>query len=153
MCGENLIKSADKGIFEGSPPRVRGKRNMLEFPIGLFRITPACAGKTTIELDIIGASEDHPRVCGENFFFNFLTCTGAGSPPRVRGKLELDFYIWVQMRITPACAGKTSFIYDVQRVPQDHPRVCGENQLLLNLLRVLLGSPPRVRGKQTKSAI
>ena len=51
-------------------------------------------------------------------------------------------------RITPAGAGKTlkHFAHNVQR--QDHPRRCGENLYLPPPLRLDVGSPPQVRGKQ-----
>ena len=52
-----------------------------------FRITPASAGKTTID---------------EGEFLDVL-----GSPPRVREKLKGSEYDEVMSRITPACAGKT----------------------------------------------
>ena len=51
------------------------------------------------------------------------------------------------MRITPACAGKTSSAKGIVRVEKDHPRVCGENlNKMLHDLGIQ-GSPPRVRGK------
>ena len=48
VCGENrgFIKLGTDKI--GSPPRVRGKHTMRIEPNELYRITPACAGKTDI---------------------------------------------------------------------------------------------------------
>ena len=71
-----------------------------------------------------------------------------GSPPRVRGKLAQFCTPLAPSRITPACAGKTSFIMHRRRRYQDHPRVCGENLKILVFRVAALGSPPRVRGKQ-----
>ena len=33
---------------------------------------------------------------------------------------------------------------------KDHPRVCGEKRPLLKLIESIMGSPPRVRGKEMK---
>ena len=50
------------------------------------RITPAYAGKRA-ELPFAPVrSRDYPRVCGEKKWKMFLLDSGAGSPPRVRGK-------------------------------------------------------------------
>ena len=111
----------------GSPPRVRGKQSWTVTDDGQRRITPACAGKTTIWEDNYKGFKDHPRVCGENGATKNQMEWMGGSPPRVRGKLVGNGTLASMNRITPACAGKTPFIYYVQRVPQDHPRVCGEN--------------------------
>ena len=52
-----------------------------------------------------------------------------------------------EVRITPACAGKTQTYQNVKCKSWDHPRVCGKN--VRNVLRVIfgMGSPPRVREK------
>ena len=48
--------------------------------------------------------------------------------------------------ITPAHAGNT-FLFGLMPFPrQDHPRTCGEHILRRELLIVLLGSPPHMRG-------
>ena len=86
-------------------------------------------------------------MCGENQG----TCgTGReqqGSPPRVRGKLSRQVAQLANMRITPACAGKTFFAYTPTGAGKDHPRVCGENAWRRFVSFARLGSPPRVRGK------
>ena len=48
--------------------------------------------------------------------------------------------------ITPACAGKTCKHTRLILLPQDHPRVCGENACVPREYRACVGSPPRVRG-------
>ena len=49
-------------------------------------------------------------------------------------------------RITPACAGNS--IRPQGKLPayEDHPRVCGEQDMIGALDSQLEGSPPRVRG-------
>ena len=49
-------------------------------------ITPACAGKSEIEMDQQRLAEDHPRVCGEKSPQAMAKMEADGSPPRVRGK-------------------------------------------------------------------
>ena len=71
------------------------------------RITPACAGKTILQ--IVGESdiEDHPRLRGENQQ-SFMKATAVlGSPPLARGKRTHIFFALFCVGITPACAGKT----------------------------------------------
>ena len=92
-----------------------------------MRITPACAGKTRLQLLVPACPEDHPRVCGENVFSGMLICWQIGSPPRVRGKLALTLAKKKSKRITPACAGKTKRYGTAWNSHKDHPRVCGEN--------------------------
>ena len=70
----------------------------------------------------------------------------AGSPPRVRGILENKAVIVKGKRITPACAGNTKPQLVVYRHGWDHPRVCGEYPFQLLRRKLLIGSPPRVRG-------
>ena len=56
------------------------------------------------------------------------------------------------IRITPAYAGKSSTHWIMWRCRGDHPRVCGEKAVFHVLLFVMLGSPPRMRGKATGSS-
>ena len=51
--------------------------------------------------------------------------------------------------ITPACAGKRRWNFRTTRVRGDHPRVCGEKFVVLAHEVFKVGSPPRVRGKET----
>ncbi len=51
-------------------------------------------------------------------------------------------------RITPAYAGKRKPPPARPGIPADHPRVCGEKTLYRGMQRVVLGSPPRMRGKE-----
>ncbi len=87
MCGEKARSRAMPTSAIGSPPHVRGKVGVTDIAPVSPRITPACAGKSTI--------------CGE------WQQTFGGSPPHVRGK-DMDTLQTVHdARITPACAGKS----------------------------------------------
>ena len=70
-----------------------------------------------------------------------------GSPPRVRGKVEGYARDRLGHRITPACAGKSNILFVGHGVFWDHPRVCGEKPKIFGKTIEILGSPPRVRGK------
>ena len=111
----------------GSPPRMRGKVTLQDVPcdsVGItpphvrrkvskrfflgaaYRITPACAGKSSEHMRKFGTNGDHPRVCGEKLFCRQFRTFFFG--------------------ITPACAGKRCFVRFVLLVLEDHPRMCGE---------------------------
>ena len=148
MCGENPLLSASVEHGEGSPPRVRGKLFAPPETLRRFRITPACAGKTGCPGTAAPARQDHPRVCGENSRLRGVHTSRRGSPPRVRGKRNTCEPVFAFLRITPACAGKTSCFPRTPRPGRDHPRVCGENMGAKLYDYVMGGSPPRVRGKR-----
>ena len=56
------------------------------------------------------------------------------------------------MGITPADAGKTPVKQRERIQGEDHPRGCGENGEFENIFWGCLGSPPRMRGKQSFDA-
>ena len=111
------------------------------------RITPACAGKSKVELSGQRSLRDHPRVCGEKLLATFALARCSGSPPRVRGKEWFRDENLQQPGITPACAGKSRFRTQKSGEQGDHPRVCGEKSISILFAQLEEGSPPRVRGK------
>ena len=65
VCGEKGMVIFLEMKRKGSPPRVRGEARALAGDHTGWRITPACAGRSTCT-DITGGHRgDHPRVCGE----------------------------------------------------------------------------------------
>ena len=85
-CGENgTVTEWTEGEM-GSPPQVRGKRNITSTTAGTNGITPAGAGKTAQDRCFSAGYEDHPRRCGENFTELLAYRKSIGSPPQVRGK-------------------------------------------------------------------
>ena len=68
-------------------------------------------------------------MCGEQTYFSRPFGQGKGSPPRVRGTVGLRASIAKLKRITPACAGNSFSPDDTQVGIEDHPRVCGEQNL------------------------
>ena len=89
-------------------------------------ITPAYAGKSPYVLMKIHSVRDHPRLCGEKTRSTLNSQNWLGSPPPMRGKEATNETIKVGQGITPAYAGKRSSFSMLNRVEQDHPRLCGE---------------------------
>ena len=55
----------------------------------------------------MGLFEDHPRLCGEKETIKVGQVTGTGSPPPMRGKVDVGGFKIPVVRITPAYAGKS----------------------------------------------
>ena len=53
----------------------------------------------------------------------------------------------LSIRITPACAGKSSLLPIASGFVWDHPRMCGEKDHTYQQGLERMGSPPHVRGK------
>ena len=134
-------------ILSGSPPRMRGKRQNTDKTNKRTGITPADAGKTSDRYSRRRHGKDHPRGCGENRLHEGCLVVLLGSPPRMRGKLHVCGKRQQHLRITPADAGKTLYVFGLNDVGEDHPRGCGENSPFAVATRFLTGSPPRMRGK------
>ena len=131
----------------GSPPRVRGKVSAGGRDARQPGITPACAGKRSSCASTRLVARDHPRVCGEKRPCRARKMQGAGSPPRVRGKVALPAKPPELFGITPACAGKSITPSGATNRNEDHPRVCGEKYQPESMILSFAGSPLRVRGK------
>ena len=65
-CGENVSTRTPTSTASGSPPRMRGKHQLVRMAIIVCRITPAHAGKTAFIFRKYEQGTDHPRACGEN---------------------------------------------------------------------------------------
>ena len=147
VCGEKSGSSPGSIGSPGSPPRVRGKAALWRVSRPLFRITPACAGKSLGCAQGLTRAQDHPRVCGEKCQPGPRSPGWAGSPPRVRGKARSHAQLHDDAGITPACAGKRALPAPPAGGSWDHPRVCGEKRVTPSRWTQRQGSPPRVRGK------
>ena len=135
----------------GSPPRMRGKSTLP--PDGCLslrstpahagncsvlrnpgrnaapRITPARAGKRRPSHVYSQPFWDHPCLCREKICYEAPEDEKNGSPPRVRGKTVHKGLYRPALRITPACAGKSSIVPSSVLRRRDHPRLCGEKGL------------------------
>ena len=147
VCGENVANAETMSRAEGSSPRVRGKRDHHRAHRRPRRLIPACAGKTLFSGRLGIRVAAHPRVCGENAGILGMKLLAAGSSPRVRGKHRRLPQPHRERGLIPACAGKTPVGGSPMRGCRAHPRVCGENDLLITHPGPVEGSSPRVRGK------
>ena len=150
MCGKKLTDGISGLTGSGSPLHVQEKHFEDAVKICIRRITPACAGKTVFLVQMMKHHQDHTRVCGKNSRSYCSCALMAGSPPRVREKLNCLSAFIIDIRITPACAGKTKSFILFLKEAKDHPRVCGKNLVKTLLLSWIQGSPPRVREKLDK---
>ena len=151
VCGENQVLRVAVDPESGSSPRVRGKQEGAGGEPCRVGLIPACAGKTGSPASLTSGGRAHPRVCGENEGALRSVLARWGSSPRVRGKLTPITIVAIPTRLIPACAGKT--VRDRSRAAADraHPRVCGENALVVWENVEGAGSSPRVRGKPIRS--
>ena len=151
VCGEKHLVILVDILWEGSPPRMRGKASRCFCDTSPHRITPAYAGKSGIACTALCAKRDHPRVCGEKPPLQNTAAAILGSPPRMRGKAYSPCKPFPATGITPAYAGKSMCFHPYHLVRRDHPRVCGEKKLVGSPTGWHLGSPPRMRGKAIRS--
>ena len=115
---------------------------------GSLFVSPAYAGKSHRGRHQVRRNRDHPRMCGEKASAPAAPPQWQGSPPHVRGKgLVRSCSKWPK-GITPACAGKSWTAPAAASGCWDHPRMCGEKQMLSMEKDRFSGSPPHVRGKE-----
>ena len=107
VCGEKSAFTITGTCDPGSPPRMRGKGRFLPGDALRVGITPAYAGKRKLPLGVTWHTGDHPRVCGEKWFWLSTMSRVAGSPPRMRGKACSPCSSCNFHGITPAYAGKS----------------------------------------------
>ena len=134
-CGENSEETLKSGFDRGSPPHLRGKLTFTRKAVLVVGITPAPAGKTVRYRCKNAFRKDHPRTCGENYAKSLNVYTNAGSPPHLRGKLNNFTFSRRKIRITPAPAGKTVCMKQIEKLKKDHPRTCGENSFNLEQIQ------------------
>ena len=133
--------------LHGSPPHARGRLYVTKSECVSDGITPACAGKTSVEYRTSRSAPDHPRMRGEDSHPVVRAGDPRGSPPHARGRHFSKIVRGIHKRITPACAGKTDVLGgDVDR-HADHPRMRGEDVLIEQLMPGSRGSPPHARGR------
>ena len=148
VCGADGLEDDSAVTDTGSSPRVRGRprsRSMLKLSPGLI---PACAGQTRRpRVGLIG-SRAHPRVCGADLSAINDAPHKRGSSPRVRGRPS-DWIAFSSWRgLIPACAGQTRRCRTLCFGRRAHPRVCGADRHSHQNAPPVLGSSPRVRGRQ-----
>ena len=71
----------------------------------------------------------------------------------MRGKPDTLQVHMAGTRITPAYAGKTGHFTSSHGWDKDHPRICGENEVGVNVRSTFIGSPPHMRGKLKQATL
>ena len=146
MCGEHQKGDPFAAFPPGSSPHVRGARYLLLSFVDRFGIIPACAGSTTWLPVGTMTNRDHPRMCGEHLLEKLLVVFDEGSSPHVRGAPVGHRPAAASTGIIPACAGSTCEERRRCGQDRDHPRMCGEHDILVGSDIYKPGSSPHVRG-------
>ena len=149
VCGADEVLEPCVARTYGSPPRVRSRRDGRAIVLQIAGITSACAEQTGSLSRSARSTRDHLRVCGADGGHRGDDDPGAGSPPRVRSRPTLHQGRPPLLRITSACAEQTRSIRRWTAVTRDHLRVCGADAGFQFLDESRVGSPPRVRSRQT----
>ena len=146
MCGEHLAQNGTQGLQTGSSPHVRGALVLLSAAGELDGIIPACAGSTRSRCSTSISGRDHPRMCGEHGVGGAYAECSRGSSPHVRGALGPRRCSHTGVGIIPACAGSTKRTELSLLRSGDHPRMCGEHNIVFVPYNLYRGSSPHVRG-------
>ena len=150
-CGANPAPLAWRGRYLGSSPRMRGKPSRNSMTTTSRRIIPAHAGQTGPDRLRYLSGPDHPRACGANTPRSAWSISRVGSSPRMRGKHWKDYHKGFTVRIIPAHAGQTFYLFSLTLATTDHPRACGANYAVFFSSYGCVGSSPRMRGKHTST--
>ena len=145
--GENAISRPSIISVCGSSPLTRGKPDVLADQEPGRGLIPAHAGKTVQRPWLMGASRAHPRSRGENRRALVDQWSLWGSSPLTRGKRLETAEQYVDARLIPAHAGKTTTGISRSNDDTAHPRSRGENASSSWSASSLSGSSPLTRGK------
>ena len=145
MCGKDRLDGFKAVNEMGSPPRVREGHQSHPVINRRLWITPAYAGRTQFQLQVLQFLQDHPRSRGKDLNLVIFIKWYLGSPPLAREGPKLFCTSNICARITPACAGRTQNYAYKKGVDKDHPRMCGKDDYMRVGQGLLMGSPPHVR--------
>ena len=127
--GENGGRVGGDARRGGSSPLTRGKLLTRKLGVGLGRLIPAHAGKTTDQATPRNTDRAHPRSRGENTRWRRCSARAAGSSPLTRGKPCSGGVNTETWGLIPAHAGKTACAVTRLRALSAHPRSRGENRV------------------------
>ena len=151
--GDGRTKSPENPTLEGSPPRGRGRRFGIEWQRPGDGLTPAWAGTACRQSAVRSPGGAHPRVGGDGLLDGLKVGAQTGSPPRGRGRLPECPLRLPRAGLTPAWAGTARRLATRQQRLRAHPRVGGDGAESLSFSPVDVGSPPRGRGRPTRSGL
>ena len=95
---------------------------------------------------MMGVARDHPRTRGEHTRVFRQGVPDHGSSPHSRGTLAHRKEYPCKLRIIPALAGNTDWMFRHPYTLEDHPRTRGEHAQKLRCRSYLGGSSPHSRG-------
>ena len=147
-CGDDRVASRNASTLAGTPPRMRGRRDLGAGLEREHRNTPADAGTTRKIHGSPTVGAEHPRGCGDDLDLNSNTDATWGTPPRMRGRLTDAALVLATARNTPADAGTTRGPGLSAPPVSEHPRGCGDDSGNRRLRQATRGTPPRMRGRQ-----
>ena len=134
VCGEHFRQLSAAQKRAGSSPRMRGTPDSLTVRRLGTRIIPAYAGNTLLSRSMVSKFRDHPRVCGEHCRKHCRSGANMGSSPRMRGTPYARYQRLTVTGIIPAYAGNTAFCFCKSWLSGDHPRVCGEHLVTIDVI-------------------
>ena len=132
----------------GLSPRVRGNRHRIRGGPDVHGSIPACAGEPWHSWSGTSPGRVYPRVCGGTDSRTRGCQRSWGLSPRVRGNRSASLKASSRRGSIPACAGEPRTASAPSSASQVYPRVCGGTRLEAELLQLLLGLSPRVRGNR-----
>ncbi len=145
MRGKDRIRTWQLWCWKGSPPLARERLSISLMLIAFFRITPACAGKTSSSRQPTRLYRDHPRLRGKDCLYGRRGKKVTGSPPLARERRPFRKFDDERRGITPACAGKTGRRACARSSGRDHPRLRGKDSTSASATLTGRGSPPLAR--------
>ena len=127
LRGEDLPDQARSRGHVETPPLTRGRLYVGAFARGVYRNTPAYAGKTAPLFESPRDGQKHPRLRGEDYWL----ANGVG--------------VWVET--PPLTRGRLDFFEPSRTQQQKHPRLRGEDPVWDGVPRVEKERPPLTRGR------
>ena len=140
------FRCRQRGSSRRRPPHTRGPHAEPARRKRRGGIIPAYAGTTSRPAACAPRRWGHPRLRGDHARPVSMSCPSRGSSPHVRGPQPGAPRHPRGQRIIPACAGTTRAGCGMPSRSRDHPRMCGDHQKLLDLMRTFQGSSPHARG-------
>src|SRR5690554_1415106 len=110
------------------------------------RTIPASAGEPRVFFRHLLAAKDYPRVCGGTVSTTHTPHLAGGLSPRLRGNLRAHLPGQLRRGTIPASAGEPLTGYEIVKIHQDYPRVCGGTRVGNRRAVWALGLSPRLRG-------
>ena len=148
VCGATRQLCCIFVIEQGLSPRVRGNRERPQAHQLLIGPIPACAGQPGCPRIRGAAFGAYPRVCGATAILWLAHEKNLGLSPRVRGNLLPHPISWLLRGPIPACAGQPAPIIGGRRIARAYPRVCGATGQQRDVMVIVPGLSPRVRGNR-----